>query len=160
MQMFFRLVSLILVILLQKAKLTVNETLTGPYNLVVGLQFKENGTFYASGSLYRDSHINITFTASETGLVINGFCSDCTLQNVSVYGLNASMTNCIIVSPVNGATCTETEENGVIEINNLELDLSKCENYAIEWELQTNSLQLNNLTSKLLNVKEEPNLKQ
>jgi hypothetical protein len=133
-------VPLILVILLQKPKPTVDKTLAGPYNLVVGLQCIEDGNCSANGVLYRDSEdpqIGITFTANETTLVINGLCPNCTLQNVSVYGLRASMTNCAIVTADIGANCTVKEEKGVIEINDLELDISDSKNYTIEWGFGT-----------------------
>jgi alpha-glucosidase (family GH31 glycosyl hydrolase) len=123
----------------QEAKLTVDGTLAGPYNLVVGLRYKD-GTCFASGNLYagsEDSPNNITFTANETELVVNGFCSNCILQNVKIYGLRDTMTSCTIVMPNNGAICTVKEEKGVIEINGLPTELSNSENFTIKWEFQT-----------------------
>jgi len=125
--------------MLQEAKLTVDGTLAGPYNLVVGLRYKD-GTCFASGNLYagsEDSPNNITFTANETELVVNGFCSNCILQNVKIYGLRDTMTSCTIVMPNNGAICTVKEEKGVIEINGLPTELSNSENFTIKWEFQT-----------------------
>ena len=142
--MYFRLVTLIMVILLQKADLTVDKTLAGPYNLVVGLRCSEDGTCSASGSLYKGSEApqnKLTFTAFETVLIINGSCSSCILQNVSVYGLRAPMTSCTIVTANNGAKCIVKEEKGVIEINGLQLDLSNLENFTIEWEFETEDLE-------------------
>lgn len=126
----------------QKANMTVDKTLAGPYKLVVGLQCAEDGSCSANGSLYRhlqDSQINVTFTANETGLAFNGSCSDLILQDVSVYGLKmtASLNTCIIVSPNDGANCTAKEENGVIEINDLQLDLCIPEGGVIEWKIDT-----------------------
>jgi hypothetical protein len=129
-----------MVLLLQKANMTVDKTLAGPYKLVVGLQCAEDGSCSANGSLYRhlqDSQINVTFTANETGLAFNGSCSDLILQDVSVYGMTASLNTCIIVSPNDGAKCKVKEENGVIEIKDLQLDLCIPEGGVIEWKIDT-----------------------
>jgi hypothetical protein len=126
--------------MLQKADLTVNNTLAGAYNLVVGLRCTVGDACFASGSLYidsEDSQTNLTFAANETRLVINGSCSKCNLQNVSVYGLRESTTICTIVSPHEEKNCTVKEENGVIEISDLNLNLSNYENYTIEWGFET-----------------------
>jgi hypothetical protein len=133
---------LILNLLLQKAELTVDKTLEGPYNLVVGLRCSQNGTCSANGNLYRDfqgSHINVTFTANEKELAFIGSCSNLTLQDVSVYGLEvkAYWNNCTVVSSKTGASCSVTEEDGVIEISNLILDLCLPEGGKIEWKINT-----------------------
>lgn len=163
---------LILVILLQKANLTVDKTLAGSYNLVVGLRCRKGGACSASGSLYRvseDSQIDLNFTANETGLVINGFCPSCILKNVSVYGLRDPVISCTIVSPNIGAKCTVKEEKGVIEISDLQLDISNSENCTIKWDIRTKEPETEqpvtedsktDQPAKVLNVKEKPNLKQ
>lgn len=122
----------------QTANLTVDETLANPYTLVVGLRCEEDGNCSANGSLYKVSEgleRNITFTANEDKLDINGFCSNCILQKVLVYGLGDTMTKCVIVTP-NGANCSFKEEKGVIEIYDLQLDLSNSGIFTIDWELQ------------------------
>ena len=135
--------SLILVILLQEAKLTVDETLAGPYSLVVGLQCGKDGACYAKGSLYRQtegSQINLTFTANETGLAFNGSCSNVILQDVSVYGLNVSLDTCPtcnVVSSTTKANCTVKEVNGVIKIEDLQLELCGPDGGTIEWRINT-----------------------
>jgi hypothetical protein len=134
-QMLFRL--MILVILLQKADLTVDKTLAGDYNLAVGLRCREDGACSASGSLYIGSEVSqtnlLTFTANKTGLYINGSCSKCILQDVSVYGLRDPITTCNIVSPNGESNCIVKEENEVTKISDLKLDLSNSENYIIRW---------------------------
>jgi hypothetical protein len=133
-------VPLILVILLQKADLTVDKTLAGPYNLVVGLRCREDGACSANGRLYRyskDSQIELTFTAYEKGLDIYGSCASCILQNVSVYGLGDNMAFCTIDSPNSGAKCTVKKESRVIEINDLQLDLSNSDSCTIKWNIGT-----------------------
>jgi hypothetical protein len=121
--------------------MTVNETLTGPYSLVVGLQCGENDACFASGNLYRQtegSQINITFTANERGLAFNGSCSNLILQDVSVYGLNGSLDTCATcndVIPITKANCTVKEESGVIKIDGLQLDLCVPNGGTIEWKI-------------------------
>jgi hypothetical protein len=140
MQMLFRLVPLMLVILLQKANLTVDKTLAGPYYLVVGLLCGEDDICSANGSLYREtegSQINLTFTANETELAFSGSCPSCILEGVLVYGLRNSTTKCVVYSGNIGSSCTVKEENGVIEINGLQFNLSNSENFTIKWTLET-----------------------
>jgi hypothetical protein len=109
---------------------------------VIALRCLEDGSCSASGNLYRDlkdSQINVTFTANETGLAFSGSCSNVILQDVSVYGLQvtASLNTCVIVSPDTQANCTVKEENGVIEIYDLQRDLCISEGGVIEWKIDT-----------------------
>ena len=134
--MVVMVVMVAMVVMLQTANLTVDKTLASPYNLVVGLQCEEDGNCSASGSLYMVSEgleRNITFTANENKLDIDGFCSNCILQNVSVYGLSDTVTKCV-VTPI-WANCITKEEKGVIEIYDLKLNLSNSGNFTIDWEL-------------------------
>jgi hypothetical protein len=126
----------VLVVLLQKAKPTVKETLSGPYNLVVGLKCHEDGMCSAIGELHMDNHIEFTFNASGCGLdfhiACNNTSSSTTLQNVTVYGLN--MTACLAISAdKNEASCTVIEGNQVLEIRDLQLDLCSNGGMQIEW---------------------------
>lgn len=135
---FFRLVSPVLVILLQKAQLTVDKTLPGPYDLVAGLLCGEDGICSARVRLYRDSeYLNFTVTANETAVVIEGSCSECTVGTLWVYGRRFSSMKHTIVSPKIGANCTVKERNGVLEINDLQLDLSNSKNFYMELKLET-----------------------
>jgi hypothetical protein len=82
--------------------------------------------------------INITFTANKTALAFNGSCSGFTLQGVSVYGLPASTKGCSVVNSNAGVQCTVKEEDGVIEINNLQLNCCNQEGDTIVgWEIHT-----------------------
>ncbi|KDR11840.1 Lysosomal alpha-glucosidase [Zootermopsis nevadensis] len=123
----------------QKAKPTVSETLSGPYNLVVGLKCNENGTCSAFGDLTVDSNIKFTFSATERELSFQSVCvnttSSSTLENISVYGLN--MTACLNVSSSfnTGASCAVAEGNQILEITDLQLDLCSKGDGQIHWEV-------------------------
>jgi hypothetical protein len=130
---------IILVALLQKAKPTVNETLSGPYNLVVGLNCDKDGTCSASGNLTVDSHTKFAFNASEHELHFQSDCINTTsspiLENITVYGLNVTACLNISTDHSTGARCNVIEENQVLEIKNLQLDLCSTENGQIQWEV-------------------------
>jgi hypothetical protein len=134
-------VPLILAFLLQKANLTVEATLKGSYNLVVGLNCSENGDCNASGDLYVDSNIIFNFSADGLGLGIQSNCTEqppYILQNISVYGLKVTACLNISVYTNTEASCTVTEGNQVLEITNLQIDL--CKVGRISWEV-TNKTQ-------------------
>ncbi|KAJ4441055.1 hypothetical protein ANN_10905, partial [Periplaneta americana] len=125
------------IIPVQEPKVIVRETLSSPYTLLVALKCTVSNRCDASGSLYVDSDLDFSFTATEQGVEIQSSCNDSTsspiLDAVTVYGLDGI--GCDSVNIVNGSAMPCFLKDQVLKITDMNLQLCNREGIIMEWNL-------------------------